>query len=126
MAVDSNSDSMHFGLDGETISSDSNDCSQIPTTDAFEWLSLSSDGTGRPADTIFSGGLRNIDFWMSEDGAKLDRLLLTTESSYDPANLAESVGFSERLTAVDLNNNGRVDMVSFAIFASHWLKSIPP
>ena len=54
--------------------------------------------------------------------AKLDHLLLITESSYDLANLVESVGFSERLTAGDLNNNGRVDMVSLAIFASHWLK----
>jgi len=126
MAQDSNSDSVHFGLDGSAISNDGNDCLQLPTANAFEWLSLLGDGTTRPIVTIPSPGLHNIDIWMREDGAKLDRLLLTTESDYTPGIPAESVGFSEQLVGGDLNDDGKVDMVDFAIFASHWLKSIHP
>jgi hypothetical protein len=77
------SDSVHYGLNGSAISSDSSDCALLSFESSFTWRSARADAS-KPAVTVDSPGLNTIDIWMRKDGAKLDRLLLTTNPDYVP------------------------------------------
>ncbi len=77
------SDSVHYGLNGSAISSDSSDCALLSFDGSFTWRSARTDDS-KPAVTVDSPGLHTIDIWMRKDGARLDRLLLTTNPDYVP------------------------------------------
>ena len=74
--VSGGSDSVHFGLDGAEISTAR--AIGIPRTSGYEW----SDG----ADTVnvTSAGLHSLQIWMREDGAYVDKILLTTDPNFVP------------------------------------------
>jgi hypothetical protein len=82
-ADDRNAGTVHYGLNGSAISSDFSDCALFSADDLFAWRSARADAE-RPAVTVDSPGLHTVDIWMRKDGAKLDRLLLTTNPDYVP------------------------------------------
>jgi hypothetical protein len=75
------SDSIHVGRDGQMLSSA--DRISSPTFGSWVWVRSTLDGTGARLN-ISSPGLHTIHVWMREDGFRLDRILLTTSSSYVP------------------------------------------
>lgn len=123
MAEDSASGSVHYGFDGVSISSEFANSPQLVQSSAFTWLSQCGDSS-RPTITVPSAGLHTVDIWMREDGGKLDRLLLTTDIAYDPNTFVsgeppESAHQPTDLTA-DLNNDGEVNLLDFALFTRDW------
>ena len=116
-AKDDSSDDLHYGFDGFPISSSSSDCLKLPTGTAFGWRSLRGDGS-RPALTIASGGRHTVDIWMREGGVQIDRLLLTAEPGYIPADPPESQDFPELVG--DLDGDYWVAEPDFALLAQHW------
>ena len=75
-------DSLHVGLDGNAIAS-SDRITGIHTT-SWAWSAKTIDG---PVATInvTNPGVHTINIWMREDGAVVDKLLLTTNASYIPS-----------------------------------------
>lgn len=120
MAEYSSSDSIHYGLDGVSISSESANAARLVQSGVFTWLSETKAGP-RPTVTVPSAGTHTLDIWMREDGAKIDRLLLTTDMNYDPGTSEpeESPHQPLALTA-DLNSDGTVNLPDFVIFAEDW------
>jgi hypothetical protein len=74
-------DSVHVGLDGQAVASA--DRAIIRAGSYFGWTNSSMDG---PVVTIqvSTPGLHTLNVYMREDGAMLDRILLTTSSGYNP------------------------------------------
>ena len=122
MSKDSSSDSCHYGLDGSAISSSYDDSAQLSHNTVFTWLSKRGDGL-RPTIVVPSVGLHMVDIWMREDGAKVDRVLLSTDADYNPetSEPEESEHQPFDLTA-DLDTNAVVNLLDFGIFALHWGK----
>lgn len=119
---DSSSDSVHYGLDGSGVSSDYNDSAQLSHNTVFTWLSQRGDRS-KPYIVVPSAGLHTIDIWLREDGAKLDRLLLTTDINYAPTMCEPQESEHQPFDlGADLDNNAVVDLHDFAIFANNWLK----
>jgi len=114
---DANADSVHYGLDGVCISTGYDDCAAVPRAGEFRWQSSSGSGI-RPVITVNSTGLHYVDIWMREDGCKVDRLLLTTEQNYNPEQ-NEPAESSFAVTG-DLDDDGQVNLVDFAILAGDW------
>lgn len=121
MAEGSSSNSIHYGLDGVSISSENANAPQLVQGDAFAWLSETNDGS-IPEVTVPSAGIHTLDIWMREDGAKIDRLLLTTDVDYDPeTNEPEESPHQPLDLTADLNFDGTVNLLDFAVFAEDWL-----
>jgi hypothetical protein len=119
-ARDRASDDVHYGLDDFVISSGWNDCLRLPTSTVFNWRSLQGDGL-RPILTIPSPGEHTLHLWMREDGAQIDRLLLTVDPDYVPDSPAESNSLPELVG--DLDGDYLVSMPDFALLAQHWLRT---
>jgi hypothetical protein len=110
-------DSMHYGLDGTSISTDFADAIAVSKETLFsEWTTHSGDGS-RAIIQVPTTGLHTIDLWMREDGARLDRFLLTTSSS------SSSIGDPPEsprhpLLTGDLDTDGDVDLQDVEILAN--------
>ena len=123
-AAGGGSDSVHFGLDGVCFSSDSNSALKVSQGGSFTWFSQKGSGA-RPVVTIESGGLHTFDLWMREDGAALDRLVLTTNVGYDPTvsgNPTESA-YQPELIA-DMNGDDYTDLADYNLFATQWIQGV--
>ncbi len=74
-------DSVHIGLNGAAVSSA--DSINGFSTSGWQWSKTTLDG---PVATIniSEAGLHTLDVWMREDGFALDKIVLTTSSSYTP------------------------------------------
>jgi YD repeat-containing protein len=81
-AADSGNNSVHVGLDGQAVTSADKISSN--TFGAWTWNKATTDG---PVATlnIATAGLHTINVWMREDGFRVDRLLLTTNSAFTPS-----------------------------------------
>lgn len=123
MAGDSGADSVHFGLDGQAVSSDRWTSASLLVSGVFTWRSKRGDST-RPALTVGSDGLHTLDIWMREDGAKIDRVLMTTDKDYSPSSPSESSGFLR--SDADLDGNGAVNLADFALMGNEWLEPGKP
>jgi len=76
-------DSIHMGLNREFSNTSSN--IRIPEgCNSFEWMNKTYPFNGRPSLEITNPGTYKINLWAREDGAKIDKILLTTDSSFDP------------------------------------------
>lgn len=81
-AANSNNNSINVGLDGQPTTTA--DRITLGTYNSWTWTGSTMDG---PVATlvITSAGEHTINVWMREDGMWIDRLLLTTSSSYVPS-----------------------------------------
>ena len=79
-ADSSNSDSAHAGLDG--AGKKSADRIQGFTT-SYTWTKATADGSPATVN-VRSTGVHTVNIWMREDGFVLDKILLTTSSTYTP------------------------------------------
>ncbi len=106
---DGGSDSFHYGLNGVAISSAYEDCIQAGGVGNFLWYN-ETPTHDRISFTIGAPGLYSFDIWMREDGAGLDRILLTNNSIYEP--IGNGPVESPRGTSVagDLDSDGDIDL----------------
>ncbi len=113
---------LHYGLDGASVSFDNNSAPQLNQSSGFTWISETKDSS-RLFVTIPSAGTHTLEVWMREDGAQIDRLLLTTDVNYDPTGQAPEEG-AHQLTNIigDLNTDDQVNMTDITILAQDWLK----
>ncbi len=78
--MDGNSDSLHVGLDGEEPST-------AATMSGFNgnygWTNQIMNG-GRPTIDVTTAGDHTVNLYMREDGAVVDKILLTTNPDYTP------------------------------------------
>ncbi|MFQ6049303.1 MAG: dockerin type I domain-containing protein, partial [Phycisphaerae bacterium] len=109
-------DSVHYGLDGTSISYDFDSAAVIERVGAFAWRSNTGDG-GRPTIQIASAGLHQIDIWMREDGSRIDRILLTTDANYTPTGTGPAESPHPAPLPGDLDLDGDVDLDDFSILA---------
>ena len=84
LGPDSGSDSFHYGLDGVSATSVFDDCAQTEGTASFAWYSQTPTHV-RTILNVPTPGTHTVDVWMREAGAAIDRLLLTTSSTYIPS-----------------------------------------
>jgi uncharacterized delta-60 repeat protein len=82
LGLTSGDDSVHVGLDGDVLSSSDN--ATITTGTSFNWTSKGTDGAVLTIN-VPSAGMHTLNLWMREDGAIVDRILLTSSSSYKPS-----------------------------------------
>ncbi|MGQ0600156.1 MAG: apiosidase-like domain-containing protein [Anaerolineales bacterium] len=71
------SDSVHVGLDGQTVAATTS--FGFGASGSWVWT-----GGGSRQVTTTTAGVRVINIWMREDGAAVDRIMLTTDSNYTP------------------------------------------
>jgi len=120
----SENDSLHFGIDATAISYSSDSAAQISTTTSFRWESICGNET-RPAINITAAGYHIVNIWMREDGAALDKIILTKSASYNPsANEPQQTDHQPAEKTADLDSNGTIDLIDFAIFTKDWFEVI--
>jgi len=78
---DSYANSIHSGLNGEEIATANNIGLAIGT---YEWTSTSWNDATRRSFEVTSLGIHTLNIWMREDGAVVDKILLTTNPDYTP------------------------------------------
>ena len=113
---DGTEDSLHYGLDGTAISTGFDDAPAVYKAGPhqFEWTSHTGDGA-RPTIEITTPGLYTVELWMREDGARIDRFLLTTNpSSTSMGDPPESP--RHPVLSGDLDQDGDVDLADVGIF----------
>lgn len=86
-------DSVHIGLDGVQVAT-SKDISMERAT-SFLWTTKRMNTTAPATLVIPAAGVYTINLWMREDGAYVDRILLTTNQAYVPTGTGPAV--SDRL-----------------------------
>lgn len=112
-ADNADADSVHYGLDGSALSSGSNDSAVLLQSGSFTWQSTRNDGA-RLAIAVPSAAAHTVDLWMREDGARIDRLLLTYDESYIPDDPQET------LIRGDLDFDGDCDLEDYLIFTANF------
>ncbi len=76
--------SMHYGLNGSVVSTA--DSVDFPhSQSAYVWAKRTMGGDGDARINIASTGVDTLNIWMREDGTMLDKIVLTTNSSYTPS-----------------------------------------
>jgi len=120
-AEDASSDSLHYGLDRLAASSGSTHL-ELPSG-VFDWNTLS--GPVRPALHISRIGIHNVDLWMREDGAMIDKLVLTSDSGFNLADVPGTGSVESPRTEIeepkaDINQDGLVDGTDFSKMAGNW------
>jgi RHS repeat-associated protein len=84
MATGSGGDSLHVGLDGQVAETSANLTGFVP--DEWSWSRLTLDSGNATLD-LNSSGDHTIGLFMREDGIRVDRLLLITDTNYIPTGL---------------------------------------
>ncbi len=75
------SDSLHAGLNG-SLSATADKIDKFPSS--WNWSSNTRDGV-RASLEVPSAGIHAVNLWMREDGLAVDKILLTTDSTYQPS-----------------------------------------
>ena len=81
-AASTSDDNIHAGLD--RAPSSTTDKFKLTATGAWNWTKTDNVSANRTI-TISSAGTHTIYFWMYEDGFALDKIVLTTSSSFTPS-----------------------------------------
>ncbi len=77
----SSDDSLHAGLNGTPVSLGASGVNVLSSN----WGWVNTVGSRRLTVTVTSAGLATVNLWMREDGVRIDKLLLTTSSSFTPS-----------------------------------------
>ena len=82
-ALNGSDNSCHAGLAGQAIKS----CDRIYTTGYKKWVwtCKTLDGS-RATFNVAQTGVKTVNLWMREDGFRADKIVLTTNPNYKPAN----------------------------------------
>ncbi len=102
MAPDAGGDSLHVGLDGQTPSTAAD---LTGFTNAWGWRRVTPGGSATL--DLTETGAHTLDAWMREDGLRVDRLLLVTDTNYIPTGLGPAESSSQAITETapgDLEN----------------------
>jgi hypothetical protein len=78
-------DSVNVGLDGNAVSTGAR-LSNF-TSGAWGWSNSTMDSTGRVTLQVATAGVHTVNLWMREDGFSVDKLVLSTSSSFTPTGL---------------------------------------
>jgi hypothetical protein len=88
-------DSIHIGLDGVSVAS-AKDIS-LERANSFVWTARRMFTSTQATLVIPTAGIYTINLWMREDGAYVDRILLTTDQAYVPPTGTTGPAASPRL-----------------------------
>ncbi|MCP4360989.1 MAG: hypothetical protein GY796_23530, partial [Chloroflexi bacterium] len=94
MAADAAGDSLHMGLDDQVASTAAR---LTGFSDSWDWASLTMNNT-QPTLDLTSSGRYTLNVWMREDGLRLDRLLLITDTNYIPVGIGPAESPSQIIT----------------------------
>ncbi|MBI4091401.1 hypothetical protein HY419_01460, partial [candidate division WWE3 bacterium] len=78
---DSSGDTIHAGIDGFI---DANSDALDWDGTSFEWSNIRASNSNRRFITVSSPGVHNISIWIREDGARVDKIMLTKDSAFIP------------------------------------------
>ncbi|MFC1603617.1 hypothetical protein ACFL5F_01195 [Planctomycetota bacterium] len=84
-------DSCHIGIDGQE-GSDAENISTSGSDNMWNWSNERRGDLGQAKLEVASTGVHTVNVWMREDGFRLDKITLTTDGSYVPADEVPSVG----------------------------------
>jgi len=112
-------DTVHFGIDGTSISTD-HDTAALCDWDVFYWWSELGQWDARPVVEVPSQGVHTVDIWMRDDGAALDRVLLTVDQGYSPPHDGPPESPIDLPQFGDLDQDNDCDAADFAIFAGNF------
>jgi hypothetical protein len=113
---------LHYGIDGTAVSDSSNSIT-LPVQADFGWRSQCVNGA-RPAINVSTAGVHTVDFWMQTDGAQIDRVLLTTDSDYNPqTNEPQESSCNRADMTTDYNSDGIINLLDFALFSDDWIEA---
>lgn len=110
-------EAVHYGIDGVAFSMDVNSAAWIPHG-SFDWRGRRVDSE-RTTIEVRAPGWRTLDIWMCQDGASLDRLLLTQNEFYTPTSPTESTR-QNSARPTDLDGDGFVTLTDFALLGDAW------
>ncbi len=82
-------DSLHVGLDGAAVASA--DRVQLTSNNQYGWSGKTMDAGAVATVNVTTAGLHTLNLWMREDGAAVDRLLLSNSASYVPTGTGPAV-----------------------------------
>jgi len=94
-------DSLHAGLNG-SLSATADKIDNFPP--GWNWTSSTRDGA-RASLTIPAAGIHAVNLWMREDGLVVDKILLTTDSSYQPTGIGDAPADNSSLSDNEESNN---------------------
>ena len=78
-----NDDSCHAGLNGQAVST-ADKISNFFPSNTWTWTNWTLDGS-RASFNVNQTGVNTFNIWMKEDGFRIDKIVITTNSSYNPA-----------------------------------------
>ena len=119
-APDADGAAVHYGLNGSSISTSPADAALVAAGDGFEWLSQRAN-TARPSVSVPTAGIHTVDLWMGQDGARIDRVLLTFYPTYIPGEPSESA--TTLSGGPDLDDDGDVDLADIRLFGEDFTGS---
>ena len=96
MAADGGSDSLHIGLDGQVVETSDNLTGFAPNE--WDWSRLTLD-SGNATLSLGSSGAYTLGLFMREDGIRVDKLLLITDTNYIPTGLGPAESQQQTVTA---------------------------
>ena len=87
----SSSNSLHVGLDGQGVSTGAN--MKLPASGGYVWVSTVA--SGARATLNVTPGAHTVNLWMRESGTVVDKLVLTRDSTFNPATVNGGLGPDE-------------------------------
>lgn len=95
MAPDAAGDSLHAGINGQVGEHAARLTGFAP--DEWTWSRMTMSGTAATL-SFAEPGVYTLNVWMREDGLRLDRLLLITDTTYIPAGIGPSASAQQVIT----------------------------
>ena len=112
--ADGSGDSVHIGFNGEAIDTGAE---ANVNTGSLSWNGGRMHNAGRITIEVDSPGVHQLNLWMREDGAPVDKIVITDDVNYTPSGSgpAESdyVGLSDQTTAEDAPFSYTIDANAF-------------
>ncbi|MCG3177196.1 MAG: hypothetical protein MOGMAGMI_02164 [Candidatus Omnitrophica bacterium] len=98
-ASNSGQDSVHAGLNGSAMFTKVNGFAY----NTASWTRTRTNVSGYMTLNIATAGEHTVNFWMREDGFKLDKFVITSDAAYIPSGLGDAE--SQRLSILDVSSD---------------------